>query len=803
MGSSKKHKEKDGEHEHRHKHKKHHSHDRSRSRDRSRERRHSEKESRSGEKREKRRHRDRESSPPAEGQFVPPAAAPMVVDYGHSAPEPAAVPAPSSVQTKKELNEQDVEAFSAAASSGGSSLSLSIQQTNELRAKLGLKPLEADDGGANQDGSETKQDVHAPPVNMSEVRKTAELRDKMLQMREKRRLNALLGKVKMLGDDSDDEIDNAAAWVLKSRKIEEDRKEAERRAKMLEEMDSEFGIGGLIDEEFGMTKKSQYTSRDLKGLKVEHDQEMIQEGRTVILTLKDKGVLDDDAEDTLINVNLIDDEKAAKNVENKKKKPTYQAYDEPEFDEYGTLKVKDVLDKYDEVIDGVRKESFQLDDTGRYDTIYERNLRQMKASIHSQAEELSLPPMTIASEYYTPAEMEATATFKKVTKKTRKLRKKTRVKADDLVGLEQTTENDLGSRKRMRRDIDSMKEDLSVKMEALIPGLDVIPEAPPEDDDDDDDIGSPSEDLTGVVVDEDNAALELELSLSRARRLNQTKTVRRTFERDLAAVKHDDDADDGPTSIILNSTSEFCRSLGEVPTYGQAGNRLEDEEEEMADYEKEQSALRDGDEEEDMEGAGAWQSVEIDSRPVDITALPEKPVLDDEPIVNNGIAGALLLAQRKGYLDSEKLRKAANMNSSIASLAAQNYSIEDKKFDDDDKYSRKRADRFVSGSSMDFREKEGYKPEVKLEYVDEGGRPMSQKEAFRYLSHRFHGKGSGKKKLEKRLKKAEEDQMMKSMSSTDTPLNTVHLLQARQKIDKLPYIVLSGGKGIGANNIAK
>jgi len=60
---------------------------------------------------------------------------------------------------------------------------------------------------------------------------------------------------------------------------------------------------------------------------------------------------------------------------------------------------------------------------------------------------------------------------------------------------------------------------------------------------------------------------------------------------------------------------------------------------------------------------------------------------------------------------------------------------------------------------MEFREKEGYRPEVKLEYVDEAGRTMTPKEAFRYLSHRFHGKGSGKKKLEKRIKKSEEDQV--------------------------------------------
>jgi len=42
------------------------------------------------------------------------------------------------------------------------------------------------------------------------------------------------------------------------------------------------------------------------------------------------------------------------------------------------------------------------------------------------------------------------------------------------------------------------------------------------------------------------------------------------------------------------------------------------------------------------------------------------------------------------------------------------------------------------------------------------------------------------------------EQLMRSMSSTDTPLNTVHLLQEKQRADKQPYIVLSGGKGIAA-----
>ena len=33
--------------------------------------------------------------------------------------------------------------------------------------------------------------------------------------------------------------------------------------------------------------------------------------------------------------------------------------------------------------------------------------------------------------------------------------------------------------------------------------------------------------------------------------------------------------------IVLNATSEFCRALGDIPTYGQAGNREEDKDELM------------------------------------------------------------------------------------------------------------------------------------------------------------------------------------------------------------------------------
>lgn len=72
---------------------------------------------------------------------------------------------------------------------------------------------------------------------------------------------------------------------------------------------------------------------------------------------------------------------------------------------------------------------------------------------------------------------------------------------------------------------------------------------------------------------------------------------------------------------------------------------------------------------------------------------------------------------------------------------------------EDDKYGRRERGGH-SGPLQDFREKSNFRPNIKLEYVDDDGRPLCPKEAFRYLSHKFHGKGPGKNKQEKRIKKA-------------------------------------------------
>lgn len=52
--------------------------------------------------------------------------------------------------------------------------------------------------------------------------------------------------------------------------------------------------------------------------------------------------------------------------------------------------------------------------------------------------------------------------------------------------------------------------------------------------------------------------------------------------------------------------------------------------------------------------------------------------------------------------------------------------------------------------------------DIKLAYYDELGNEISAKEAYKTLSHKFHGNKSGKNKEEKRLKRVQERQKSKS-----------------------------------------
>uniref|UniRef100_A0A182P4M4 U4/U6.U5 tri-snRNP-associated protein 1 n=1 Tax=Anopheles epiroticus TaxID=199890 RepID=A0A182P4M4_9DIPT len=713
----------------------------------------------------------------------------------------------------------------------GAGDSLSIEETNKLRAKLGLKPLEVGNGTKTFDNASSKADepegsteklkddwgefYHKPAKNLSEKTKEEKMREKLKERREKRAIEEKLKRLKTLGEE--DDVDDLKGWVAKTRDKDRLKKEAEERARLLDQMDEEFVSGGVdLDRSTSragssrrgaVSKGGSYRDRDLEGLRVEHDVEAFTEGRQVILTLKDADVLDEAAGDTLVNVNMMDDERYKRNVENRKANPQHYGYDvycQDEVDEFGMPKQREILGKYNEEIEGHRKSSFVIGSNAEQEAQEKRRLLEIKTKLEKKKlDSLETTPLTLVSDYFTETEL---STFKKPKKKVRKIRQKLR--ADDLLATLPAEENrsDLGSRSRRHersggeRSSIASEDRKSIRARAAeILVTDDTPALP-------DDLSSVK--LEDAIEDDE----DLQAALQKARRLKQkeaiiSKALPIDPERIKREIKEEPDSGgegvDHHGAMLLNSTAEFCRTLGDIPTYGTAGNREEDPHE-MMDFERDSASDREGMESDPEEGpsrrhhhgaqhSGAWNSVNTEQEQEDNRGdlkVEEVAILDEEPDVALSVAGALKLAQSKGYLEREESNRPSNAR--FAHLQAQNYSIEDKNYgEENDKYSRR--DRYA-GPITEFKEKETFKPNVKLEYIDDNGHLLTPKEAFRYLSHKFHGKGPGKNKVEKRLKKSEQEGLMKKMSSTDTPLGTLNMLQAKQKETQSPFIVLSGTK---------
>lgn len=120
--------------------------------------------------------------------------------------------------------------------------SLSIEETNKVRAKLGLAPLELDNqpGDAappnrpdiqlgegeelfNEDGVSI---VHKAPKNWSADRHEEKMKEKLEAQKAKRIVKSKVLKVKKGLADSDSEEESASAWVERNRKLEEEKRKA-------------------------------------------------------------------------------------------------------------------------------------------------------------------------------------------------------------------------------------------------------------------------------------------------------------------------------------------------------------------------------------------------------------------------------------------------------------------------------------------------------------------------------------------------------------------------------------------------
>lgn len=135
----------------------------------------------------------------------------------------------------------------------------------------------------------------------------------------------------------------------------------------------------------------------------------------------------------------------------------YNPYDNEELDDFGMLKRKDVLSKYDEEIGGEQKKSFTIGNDNSVERRHEA-LMSIKAKLaNKRVETLALPELKIASDYYSEAEL---TKFKKPKKKVRKIRQKGKMlKVDELEAQMNATEGsandylkDLGSRRKRDSD---------------------------------------------------------------------------------------------------------------------------------------------------------------------------------------------------------------------------------------------------------------------------------------------------------------------------------------------------------------
>lgn len=462
----------------------------------------------------------------------------------------------------KKSRRREKEKVSSQASQEDCAESLSIEETNKLRAKLGLAPLEVDDGSnkmrESEDGSGAMVHVedgfefrHKKPENWSEKKKEQEMKEKLEIAKKKRQVYERVLIAKPIAESNSDDED-AANWVAKVRKQEEERKRAEERAKMLDAMDEEFGVNSLIAEEKAkqakkrahQKAKEQIRNKYTGGLVVGHSKEAFAGMSDQILVLEDKGVLDE-GEEVLINPNLIENERYARNVELKKRKELQKGFDD--VDEFGNPKSYGVLTKYDEELEGMQREKFRLDERGGYDL----GKDEMEARVRRDLElagktlvSMEMQKYNIGSEFYTKEEMTAFRKVKK-SKKDKPSRKRKILKAEDLVPEEPADGKDLGSRRRKCRgegengekeekeevaekekgdDADEHSEQSKPWKRATKNAVDIdllksiANKSDTDEEDNDEEFGGA--DLGGVIVDDD-AEVELASVMEKTRRLRQ------------------------------------------------------------------------------------------------------------------------------------------------------------------------------------------------------------------------------------------------------------------------------------------
>lgn len=608
-----------------------------------------------------------------------------------------------------------------------------IEDLNKVRKAMGLKPLPVPNAAPAQPRESSKDEEEA--ASTIETREAAAgdnyrkylgeekaKRDREARLvaikkeREKaQRLATLKGKG--LGDLDDEDAGDAKAWIKGMKKKQKKITEARQR-----EEEEEAAKAAAA-------KAAGYSSKDLAGVKVAHDMSTLLDGDDQVLTLKDTAVLDEEEGDELENMDMREQEKLNEKLDLKKKKPVYDPND---IDETGE---RSILAQYDEEINGKKKKAFTLDGKGTFGDL--ADILEAPA----QGEKKTLQNLDVDMLQDAPVSDYLDASKIKVKKPKKKKSKSTRQRdgADALFPGDQI-------------DVDTMDIDLT----PVIKKRKIMDE---------------------TFVDDDD--LQASLALQRRQALKKQKRVR---PEDLAkkmkaeaaqeAENGDEDAETG--GLVIDETTEFLSAIDKPDLDEDARPKRKSKSREPI------TAMDAEDSDEDMENA---PQIKAESVERDLSTAPEDLTttgVEEEKYVAQGLGATLSLLKERNIIDDQQngaeknenfrqrqlfLAEQARLNAQVDEEAKRQRErdrasghLDRMSARDREEYARRQnADREFKLSSIRANLLKKYKFNVELKYVDEQGRHLSQKEAFKELSHQFHGKTSGKGKTDKKLSKIEQE----------------------------------------------
>jgi len=650
---------------------------------------------------------------------------------------------------------------------------ISIQETNRIRASLGMKALPVPGGGPqfkagkDDDSGSSEEDEPGSTLesreeqgygNWKKMHEEADAKVKREAKNEaiKKARDAAKKFAKLDGrglGDADEQGDlDTRTWLLQQKKRQK-RIEKEKTAK--------------IEKELAERESSEYTAADLSGVNVGHSLEEFDGTEEQVLTLKDATIDQNEEEgDELENLDLKEREALTERLNIKKKKPVYDPHAGEE--EGGST----ILKHYDETIDGKKRKRFTLDGKGV-------SLQEREAMKQAVGDRLKAKPISLdfakndlqASDYTELVEAKIKKPKKKKTKNTRQKA----VDEDDVFSAEKTNGNDAEDE---AMEIDAVNGRHMDSQQKLVENSFVD-----------------DEDLQASLAVQRRAALK-------KRKRTKPQDIARQLREEAAEVSggEEDGVEAEEGGLVIDETTQFLANLQRSKEEERA--RPKRAKSRDATPLKTEASPADDSADIDMDGVynDADDDEELQARLKRETSTPGTPGmtgtgLEDEATLNKGLGATLSMLSQRGLLKQEKgqdinalhrdrqrflmekqkreadLERKARLQRERDRASGKLDHMSAREREEYARYENKQRDQMESRQMTDVFNRE-YKPDVQLKYVDEFGRSMNQKEAFKHLSHQFHGKGSGKQKTEKHLKKIEDAKVREARSTLDASQTT-------------------------------